>query len=240
MLAAQVLGLGLGAADARAADAGHPPRHPGRTLGTPVRTGADDGGPLDGTVEGTIRTVDGLDPADAVDARPVQGLGDALGQQLGGELPLPGHHADRPDAFSLAAGLLSAVPPQPRAADDAPGLPLRPRERPRAAPRPRPHPPSRPSAPRRRRPAGATTTPAPAGTAAATATAARTPARRPAPALDTPPPPAPRPGPDRLALTAAPAHPAAGSAVAVLLPIAAGLLLTAAAMYKHRGLPGGH
>ncbi|MFB7943993.1 hypothetical protein ACFC6L_03645, partial [Kitasatospora phosalacinea] len=54
-----------------------------------------------------------------------------------------------------------------------------------------------------------------------------------------PRPAAARPAPDRLALTAAPARPPNEDAFAVLIPIAAGLLLTAAAMYKHRGLPGG-
>ncbi|MFC8721676.1 hypothetical protein ACFUEL_30230, partial [Kitasatospora sp. NPDC057198] len=102
MLAAQVLGLGLGATDARA-DTGHPPRQPGRALGTVVRTGTDTGagtgtgtgtgGLLDGAVDGAARTVDGLDPVGAAD------LGDTLGHHLaGGELPLPGHQADRPDA----------------------------------------------------------------------------------------------------------------------------------------------
>ncbi|MGW4805056.1 hypothetical protein ACWEO5_13110, partial [Kitasatospora sp. NPDC004272] len=83
--------------------------------------------------------------------------------------------------------------------------------------------------------ADGTATPAPA------APAARVPAPRPAPALGTPAAtPRPAPGvPDQLALTAAPARPPGEKAVAVLLPIAAGLLLTAAAMYKHRGLPGG-
>ncbi|MFE1319827.1 hypothetical protein ACFW58_19600, partial [Kitasatospora phosalacinea] len=64
--------------------------------------------------------------------------------------------------------------------------------------------------------------------------------RPPTPPHPTPPhPAAPRPAPDRLALTAAPVRPPNEDALAVLLPIAAGLLLTAAAMYKHRGLPGG-
>ncbi|MFD7736447.1 hypothetical protein ACFV6F_39480, partial [Kitasatospora phosalacinea] len=151
MLAAQVLGLGLGTADARAADTGHPPQHPGHAHGTVLRpggetrsgdgarsgsgarSGGDDDGLLDGTVDGTAAAVDGLDPAApvgtadpvgtvdgaaATGTRPVQNLGQTLGHHLGtGELPLPGHQADRPDAFSLAAGLLSAVPAQPRPGD---------------------------------------------------------------------------------------------------------------------------
>ncbi|MFE2108299.1 hypothetical protein ACFXAF_20880, partial [Kitasatospora sp. NPDC059463] len=36
------------------------------------------------------------------------------------------------------------------------------------------------------------------------------------------------------------AHDTAGTATAVLAPITVGLLLTGAAMYKHRGLPKGH
>ncbi|WP_344558078.1 hypothetical protein, partial [Kitasatospora saccharophila] len=130
MLAAQVLGLGLGATAARAADTGHPPQHPDRALGTVVRASTGGDGPLDGPADGPadgalhgIRGTDGLDPADVVDGgddgtRPAQDLGDALGHHLaGGELPLPGHQADRPDAFALAAGLLAAVPARPRPAD---------------------------------------------------------------------------------------------------------------------------
>ncbi|MFB7948581.1 hypothetical protein ACFC6L_27105, partial [Kitasatospora phosalacinea] len=198
MLAAQVLGLGLGTADARAADTGHPPQHPGHAHGTvlrpgggtrsggearsadgprsdaEVRSGGDDGGLLDGPVDDTATgaTVDGLDPADPADpvgtvngaaatgTRPVQNLGQTLGHHLGhhlgtGELPLPGHQADRPDAFSLAAGLLSAVPAQPR-----PGDP------PRA---------SR-SGPGDGREPGAPAAPGPSGAPAATVPAQRTPA----------------------------------------------------------------
>ncbi|MFK0194827.1 hypothetical protein [Kitasatospora sp. NPDC090308] len=263
MLAAQVLGLGLGAADARAADTGHPPHHPGRALGTVVRPGSDDGDPLDGPVgeaagtvgavgtagaAGAAGAVDALDPAGtaggaggalplgAVGDRPVQGLGATLGHHLGtGELPLPGHHAD---AFSLAAGLLSGVPPQ-----------LRPENGPRAsrsgpANGRDPDGSTAPGAPAPTVPAQRTSADTPATTTAEAPAAAapaepRTPAPRPAPPLGTP---APRPSPttpDRVALTAAPTRPAGEGTVAVLLPIAAGLLLTAAAMYKHRGLPGG-
>ncbi|MFF2820415.1 hypothetical protein ACFVT9_33415 [Kitasatospora cineracea] len=244
MLAAQVLGLGLGAADARAADTGHPPHHPGRALGTVVRPGSGDGDLLDGAA-------DALDPVDPVGSagsagsavtgsRPVEDLGSLLDHHLGtGELPLPGHHADRPDAFSLANGLLSAVPPQPRAEDAARAS----RSGPAAGREPDENP--VPAVPAQRTPAdrGPAASPAPAAApaAAATATTGRTPAPRPAPAPGAPSP-APRPAPsapDRLALTATPTRPAGESAVAVLLPIAAGLLLTAAAMYKHRGLPGG-
>ncbi|RAJ43220.1 hypothetical protein K353_02243 [Kitasatospora sp. SolWspMP-SS2h] len=262
MLAAQVLGLGLGAADARAADTGRPPHHPGRALGTVVRPGSDDGDPLDGPVgeaagaAGTVGAVGAAGAAGAVDAldpvgtasgaggalplgsggdRPVQGLGAALGHHLGtGELPLPGHHAD---AFSLAAGLLSGVPPQsrpengPRASRSGPANGREPDGS--TAPGT-----AAPTVPAQRTSAGT-----PATTAAAALPAApaepRTPAPRPAPPLGTP---APRPAPtapDRVALTAAPTRPAGEGTVAVLLPIAAGLLLTAAAMYKHRGLPGG-
>ncbi|GLW71802.1 hypothetical protein Kpho02_41010 [Kitasatospora phosalacinea] len=276
MLAAQVLGLGLGAADARAADTGHPPQPPGRALGTFVRpggearsggesrsggearsggesrSGGDEGGLLNGTVGGAAAALDGLDPADPADpvggaaatgTRPVQNLGATLGHHLGtGELPLPGHHADRPDAFSLAAGLLSAVPAQPRPGDPPrasrsdsgdgrePGAPApvatvpaqrAPVASPAAAPADAPPAdtvlPSPAPAPVR---AGSSLPPIPFGSP------------RPRPAV-------PRPAPDRLTLTGAPTRSPGEDAFAVLVPIAAGLLLTAAAMYKHRGLPGG-
>ncbi|MFJ5884823.1 hypothetical protein [Kitasatospora cineracea] len=249
MLAAQVLGLGLGAADARAADTGHPPHHPGRALGTVVRPGSGDGDLLDGAADaldpaepgGTVGSAGSAGPA-VTGSRPVEDLGSLLGHHLGtGELPLPGHHADRPDAFSLANGLLSAVPPQPRAEDAARAS----RSGPAAGREPDGDP--APAVPAQRTPAdrgpAASPAAAPATTTAtaATATTGRTPAPRPAPAPGTPVrAPRPAPGtPDHLALTAAPTRPAGENAVAVLLPIAAGLLLTAAAMYKHRGLPGG-
>ncbi|MFD7729809.1 hypothetical protein ACFV6F_05420, partial [Kitasatospora phosalacinea] len=79
----------------------------------------------------------------------------------------------------------------------------------------------------------------PAGTAVPSPAPVRVPAPAPPPGTARPRPAAPRPDPDRLALTAAPARPPNEDAFAVLIPIAAGLLLTAAAMYKHRGLPGG-
>ncbi|WP_041293889.1 MULTISPECIES: hypothetical protein [Kitasatospora] len=269
MLAAQVLGLGLGATDAAAADTGHPPHHPGRTLGTvgtALRAGPDGGGPpLGGTVDGAVGgALDGLAPDGGADTagtvetvgtagtRPGQGLGGVLDQhldqqldqhlqqQLGaGELPLPGHHADRPDAFSLAAGLLSAVPPQPRAEDGARASRSGP-EGGRDTGGTRPNSPAEsPRAPEATVPVQrAAATPLPAAAPAATpAGSSRPAAPRPAPA-DAPPPTAA--APDRLTLTAAPTRPAGEGAVAVLIPIAAGLLLTAAAMYKHRGLPGGH
>lgn len=54
----------------------------------------------------------------------------------------------------------------------------------------------------------------------------------------------PRPGgepaPGTTGTTATGPLAATGSEGAVLIPIAAGLLLTGAAMYKHRGLPRGH
>ncbi|MFE1353054.1 hypothetical protein ACFW6T_13810 [Kitasatospora phosalacinea] len=286
MLAAQVLGLGLGTADARAADTGHPPQHPGRAHGTVLRpggearsgsavrsggearsgsearSGGDEGGLLDGAADGTAPAVpatpaDGLAPADpvgtvddaaatATGARPVQNLGQTLGHHLGhhlgtGELPLPGHQADRPDAFSLAAGLLSAVPAQPRPSDPPrasrsgpgdgrePGAP--------AAPGPSGAPAAVPA--QRTRADAAPADAPPVGTAVPSPAPVRVPA--PAHPLGSarPHPAAPRPAPDRLALTAAPVRPPNEDALAVLLPIAAGLLLTAAAMYKHRGLPGG-
>ncbi|MFD0572236.1 hypothetical protein ACFQ0T_27325 [Kitasatospora gansuensis] len=45
--------------------------------------------------------------------------------------------------------------------------------------------------------------------------------------------------PEPTVATAAPVE-TEGKLTAVLVPIAAGLLLTGAAMYKHRGIPSGH
>lgn len=236
MLAAQVLGLGLGAADAHAVDAGRGPGA-GRSLGTVVHEDEaellDGAGPVAEPVSGPVNgAVNG----------PIDDLGKVLHQHLGtAELPLPGQHADRPDAFSLAARLLPAVPQQPRPGEDSrasrsgpangrPGEPevLVPVQRgPVDEPAPAPARPTAVSAPAR--PAAVRGTPLAAPDPA-------TPAPPPSPAASAPA------SDGRLALAAA--SPARSGrtegALAVLIPIAAGLLLTAAAMYKHRGLPGGH
>ncbi|MFJ5926406.1 hypothetical protein ACIQF6_27765 [Kitasatospora sp. NPDC092948] len=208
VLAVQLLGLALGAADAHATGAGAATAHP-RILGP--------GSPADETalLGGTGPALTGA----------VGELGAVLEQHLrNGELPLPGQHADGPDAFAIATRLLSGVPQQSRTEDRA----------------------SR-SGPTEGRPAARVPAPAaPADPAQDQATPL--PSRRHVDNLTTspdrlPPPPAPTPGNDAplAPLAATPADPDDGdSTAAVLLPIAAGLLLTAAATYKHRGLPGGH
>ncbi|RKE19164.1 hypothetical protein [Streptomyces sp. TLI_171] len=224
MLAAQVLGLGLGTADARAADTGRSDPA-ARTLGRTIH--ADDGGLLGAT--GPV-----LDTVSTAGTGAVTDLGTVLDQHLDtGELPLPGHRADRPDAFSLAAGLLSTVPPQARPADADRASRSGPAD-------------GRPGeteilVPARRGPADPVLL-SPAASAAPPPLAG---GPRPAPVLvPAPVPPAPSPpspAPDHLALAAAPGRPTdQEGAIAVLIPIAAGVLLTAAAAYKHRGLPGGH
>ncbi|MFJ5234599.1 hypothetical protein ACIQBJ_32455 [Kitasatospora sp. NPDC088391] len=231
MIAAQVWGLGLGATGARAAD--RPADPAARTLGGTVR--AEEGEVLAPVLDGTAGAVGGIAPA------PVAGLGGATHLHLAPgtpgrlpELPLPGHRADGPDAFALASRLLSAVPPQSRTEESGRASRSGP-----ANGRPGE---TETAVPAQRTPAAAT--PAPPAPPADPAPA---PPGTPRPAAGgTPPPPSPTapatPAPTRLALAAAaPTHPTdTEDAVAVLLPIAAGLLLTAAAMYKHRGLPGGH
>ncbi|KDN85273.1 hypothetical protein [Kitasatospora cheerisanensis] len=208
LLAAQLLGLVLGTGDAYATDpgrAGPAPRIRSLCPAVPAAP-ADRGGLLGGT-------------APALDGA-VGELGTVLQQHLGaGELPLPGQHSG-PDAFAIAARLLSTVPPQARA--DEAGRASR----------------SGPAEGRPEEPANRVPAPRPADDPAPLPSRQR---------IDTvtlvPPPPGTASGSDGspLALTASPTRPEDNdSTLAVLLPIAAGLLLTAAAAYKHRGLPGGH
>ncbi|MEW1910564.1 hypothetical protein AB0442_19285 [Kitasatospora sp. NPDC085895] len=145
-------------------------------------------------------------------------------------LPLPGQAATVPDAFAIAAVLLPAVPPSPRGDGGAVSAPA--------------------AAPDASAGPGPADPPAPAGASPAEgAVPAPRPAAEPAPALR----PAaagaargtsaerPRPATGEDAFGAAPAVRAGGAdAVAVAVPILAGLLLTALATYKHRGLPSGH
>ncbi|MFD7414498.1 hypothetical protein [Kitasatospora purpeofusca] len=204
-------------------------------------TGAAGIGPATGSA------VPELDGATAV-------VGSALQDRIrAGGLPLPGQRAAVPDAFAIASGLLGAVPTQARPAEahatrgesaDGPaggsagtggstgtGRPAGDQRRP-AAPPPSAAPSDRPRLPAPGHPdsAGTGSTPA-AGPA---------PGR---PAADTRAAAGTAPAPARAAAATAVvtvAHDTAGTATAVLAPIAAGLALTAAAMYKHRGLPKGH
>ncbi|MFD8481003.1 hypothetical protein [Kitasatospora sp. NPDC059673] len=210
MLAAQLLGLALDTSEAHATGTGRAGPATRALTPGPAAPAAEHG-----LLGGTAPTLDGA----------VGELGAVLHQHLGtGELPLPGQHSDGPDAFAIATRLLSTVPPQARPEDDRASRdrPGRPGES--AAKAPAPHTPDDPAA---------EATPLPTRRHVDNLTTA-TPDRL-------PPPPATPQDDAALSLTASPADPDdSDSTTAVLLPIAAGLLLTAAATYKHRGLPGGH
>ncbi|MFB7473928.1 hypothetical protein [Kitasatospora sp. NPDC056184] len=255
---------GFGAPAACAAGAEPVPEPAGRTVGRTLTGAAASGDPAERTgPDPADGLLDGLAGAVPEVAAGVLGpeldaatgsIGRALQDRIrAGGLPLPGQRAAVPDAFAIASGLLGTVPAQVRPAEAPPirgevsdgpsGAGARPAgtDRPHrpggtphgpAAPPPAPAPPDRlpppaagPPAPAgggsgrtdgRDRAAGADGVPA-AGAAARllAGTATRT-----------------------AAVTVA--HDTAGTTTAVLAPITAGLLLTGAAMYKHRGLPKGH
>ncbi|MEV7937357.1 MULTISPECIES: hypothetical protein [unclassified Kitasatospora] len=164
-----------------------------------------------------------------------------------GGLPLPGQRAAVPDAFAIASGLLDTVPAQGRPAETRASREGGPAELPATA---------RSGAAGGRSAAPAATT-RPSGAAdappvqEATAPDGRS-AAGPATSRDrtgattAPPvgPGAPAQPPETLVLADTATVTAVGdgsaTATAVLAPIAAGLLLTGAAMCKHRGLPRGH
>lgn len=153
-----------------------------------------------------------------------------------GGLPLPGQATTVPDAFAIAAVLLPSVPPQPRG-DDAQ----------RAS---------------RSLPGGTGEARKPTGlTASASGGASADGSDRAHPAVNGQQPPGvggpggsgqasplvpadqltgQDPGAQDLTLTSAAPVGGGDDFTAVLVPITAGLLLTGAAMYKHRGLPRGH
>ncbi|MFJ2808521.1 hypothetical protein [Kitasatospora sp. NPDC087271] len=164
-----------------------------------------------------------------------------------GGLPLPGQRAAVPDAFAIASGLLDTVPAQGRPAETRASREGGPAELPATA---------RSGAAGGRSAAPAATT-RPSGAAdappvqEATAPDGRS-AAGPATSRDrtgtttAPPvgPGAPAQPPETLVLadtaTVTVVGDGSATATAVLAPIAAGLLLTGAAMCKHRGLPRGH
>ncbi|MFE7594874.1 hypothetical protein ACFU6K_36270 [Kitasatospora sp. NPDC057512] len=180
----------------------------------------------------------GNGPADGI-----TGVAGAVGGTLqerirAGGLPLPGQRAAVPDAFALASGLLGTVPAQarpdgPRASSE--GGPADPPSatRHRGA--------ALSTVPRQREAATepllqeATTAVDEGGPTAETGSTADSTAT-PAPDRDS--------TPETTAIadtaTAATSGDGSATATAVLVPIAAGLLLTGAAMCKHRGLPSGH
>ncbi|MFF2953662.1 hypothetical protein ACFVVU_20250 [Kitasatospora sp. NPDC057965] len=190
---------------------------------------------------------------------PAGPIGSALQDRIrAGGLPLPGQRSAVPDAFAIASGLWGAGPARTRpvearaargeVADGPSGTSARPAD---AAPPPppggTPHgqaaPPSAPAAPDRPPPPP----PGPGHPDPADGGDGR-PGGREHPSAATGAPvagpaagPTARPGGTATRTAAVTvAHDTAGTATAVLAPIAAGLLLTGAAMYKHRGLPKGH
>jgi hypothetical protein len=219
---AQVWGLGLGVTSAYAAG-GEPT--------TDLVSHAD-----------APALVDQLTGAVPALARPAAPVGQVLQERIrAGGLPLPGQATTVPDAFAIAAVLLPAVPPQSRGE----GAPRASRSGPAGAE-------GRPVTD------GGTGTGTVIDTAAMNAadvdawpgpvrpTDARYPADGPAAAVGGTDSADQHPAGDRpaggggLALTAATPLGTGGAGTAVLVPIAAGMLLTGAAMYKHRGLPRGH
>lgn len=208
-----VWGLGLGVTSAYAA-AGDP--------ATELVSSADAPALLDRLTGSAV-------PAVEREAAPV---GQVLQERIrAGGLPLPGQATTVPDAFSIAAVLLPSVPPQPRG-DDAP----------RASR-------SVPTAGEGR--AAATGMTGPVQRAADTRSdvahpvsaqvrrAATDSLGQPTAAVrveDADPPPTEQ----QIALTATAPVGSGDDCTAVLVPIGAGMLLTGAAMYKHRGIPRGH
>ncbi|WP_045300708.1 hypothetical protein [Saccharothrix sp. ST-888] len=159
-----------------------------------------------------------------------------------GGLPLPGQATTVPDAFAIAAVLLPAVPPQPR----GDGVPRASRSNPaetEARPAVGTGVPAQQAAALAADPAAVPSPVAPggAGTAGAVlAPGAAWPADEAGPLSEQLRDPAQPLTDDGLALTAAAPVEAGDELTAVLVPIAGGMLLTGAAMYKHRGLPRGH
>ncbi|MCX5212792.1 hypothetical protein OG689_26520 [Kitasatospora sp. NBC_00240] len=193
------------------------------------RSGDDRSGDLVGQLTGTVPALD--DPAAPV--------GRLLQERIrAGDLPLPGQGKAVPDAFAIAAVLLHAAPPEPREEDeprasrDAPAEPAEPDTAPAAesaAPAEAQAPAVRPGAPAAVEVEAA---------ADRMPLAAQQPGGGPPPAQALPRPGV-GPGPDATAGSPVGVG-TAGTSAAVLVPITAGLLLTGAAMYKHRGLPKGH
>ncbi|MER6304163.1 hypothetical protein ABT247_32085 [Kitasatospora sp. NPDC001539] len=174
------------------------------------------------------------------------GIGGVLQQRIrDGGLPLPGQQAAVPDAFALASGLLASAPAQDPPAEGRASRAGEPAEPPtdaqpgdrRAVTQPgsgtADAPPVQEAAVHEEQDA---VEPADAAGAAAPATSSAS--------SGEPATPAEGGQPETLALadtsTETAVDDGSATATAVLAPIAAGLLLTGAAMFKHRGLPRGH
>ncbi|MED7952700.1 hypothetical protein [Streptomyces sp. BE303] len=227
-----------------------PPRSPARQDGpvvAPGRTTAP--GVLDHLAGPTAAIV----PVPELDAATTS-VSSALQDRIrAGGLPLPGQRAALPDAFAIASGLLGTVPAQSRPAgarasrEGAPDGPSAPVGRNGAGPRAtRPGgeqrgpaaPPPAPGEPGDRPHHTAADRP---GTGAAGSGRSAAEPDRPTIAEGSPAAgPAGSTAGSTTTAAVTVAHGAPGTATAVLAPIAAGLALTGAAMYKHRGLPKGH
>ncbi|MER7669243.1 hypothetical protein ABTY61_12325 [Kitasatospora sp. NPDC096128] len=198
---------------------------PGRSPG--LLGESTDGGPVDSPAGGATGAVGGV-----------------LQERIrAGGLPLPGQGTAVPDAFALASGLLGGVPAQGRSSGtrasregEPAALPAVPRRRSGTGTGDQgaPPPPETAGTPPVREAAAHEEpgTAQPAGAAGAASPSA------------TPVAPADAGTPEALALadtaSVTAAEDGTATATAVLAPIAAGLLLTGAAMFKHRGLPRGH
>ena len=238
-----------------------PDRAPHRTLRQEPGGAASPADPADGPSDTTRHSPASSRPSgspapllgDLADSVPELGSTTAPVDRLlqerirAGGLPLPGQGKSVPDAFAIASVLLPSAPSEPHEAeprasrdadlgteqDPAPGT-----DAGQSAPGGRDAPAS----------AGRTDGPGSAAGPAAAPVAARGAVGRPAaarePAAGAPPVPAQRQYRESGGPTAVAAAPVGtgttGTSAAVLVPITAGLLLTGAAMYKHRGLPRGH
>lgn len=165
-----------------------------------------------------------------------------------GGLPLPGQGKAVPDAFAIASVLQPSAPAAPHDGEPRASRDVGVEGADQAEP------PGRSGGSGtsgRSEVSGLPALPVPAGTASPDAlpvppTTARSAADRAPAAVNagTPLVPAQRRPPPAAGVRAEAAAPVAaagtGAGAAVLVPIAAGLLLTGAAMYKHRGLPRGH
>ncbi|MQS12338.1 hypothetical protein F7Q99_08560 [Streptomyces kaniharaensis] len=214
------------------------PGHDGKSAGHPMHTPAPPAAP------GLVGDLAG--PGLAGSASPVSAsLKDRI---RAGGLPLPGQRAAVPDAFALASGLIGTLPARtgPTGArasrEDAPTAPPTAPDQARSSGRAgsRGHPTSSAAAGRQTEsPAAPPAQEAVAGSSAAAGSPDG--GRGEATAAPTPGVPG---APEAVALadtaTVTASADGSGTATAVLAPIAAGLLLTGAAMWKHRGLPSGH
>ncbi|MFF2081118.1 hypothetical protein ACFVXG_40905 [Kitasatospora sp. NPDC058162] len=188
----------------------------------PGQPGAGDPGRSPGLVGESTDGGPADSPADGATG-PVGGaVGGVLQERIrAGGLPLPGQGTAVPDAFALASGLLGSVPAQGRPSGTRAS-----REGEPAA---------LPAVPRPRSGTGTGDRSIPSPPEAAGTLPVREAAAHEGPGTGTP---------EALALadtaSVTAAEDGTATATAVLAPIAAGLLLTGAAMFKHRGLPRGH